>query len=168
MPLVSKHLPFWQYFLSGILLADIYVSGEAGKLFNRTYMIPVALLCLGCICYLPLGDSFYGALTIPFLISLLYYIILKNAVIKKIFSYKFIPIIGGMCYSIYLLHYTIVSVLGRFPTLTLSFTRFYLPNLLLQIRAVINTYPGVVVCFLLLCRATFYVAQMAGYAPKKR
>ncbi len=37
-----------------------------------------------------------------------------------------------MCYSIYLLHYTIISFLGRF-TIGIHLTGYYLPNLLLQV-----------------------------------
>ena len=36
-----------------------------------------------------------------------------------------------MCYSIYLLHYTIISALGRY-TLQIHLTDYYLPNLMLQ------------------------------------
>ena len=57
---------------------------------------------------------------------------MKNDLMKRIFSYKFIPIIGGMCYSIYLLHYTIISVLGKI-TMRIQLTNYYLPNLALQI-----------------------------------
>src|ERR1700748_477814 len=66
------------------------------------------------------------------LMCLFYYIILKNNAVKKVFSYKFIPIIGGMCYSIYLLHYAIISFLGR-HTIHFHVTDYYLPHLLLQI-----------------------------------
>ena len=121
-----------QFFLTGILLADIYVSGEASGLFNKPFMIPIAAIILISLGYLPVRSSFYAILIFPFLIGFLYYIILKNEVMKKLFSYKFIPIIGGMCYSIYLLHYTIISIAGRL-TLHFQITGYYLPNLLLQI-----------------------------------
>ncbi|MCW3122968.1 MAG: hypothetical protein JWQ38_2460, partial [Flavipsychrobacter sp.] len=68
----------------------------------------------------------------PLLIGLFFYIVLKNDSVKNLFSYKFIPVIGGMCYSIYLLHYTIISIIGRYTT-GIHFTSYYLPNLILQI-----------------------------------
>lgn len=129
---------FGQYFLTGILLADFYVSDTAGTLFSKQWVIPSALLCLIAILFIPIKGAvsddalFYARLALPFLVGLFYYMVLKNATIKKVFSYKFIPIIGGMCYSIYLLHYTIISVFGRF-TMKLQLTNYYLPNLFLQI-----------------------------------
>jgi peptidoglycan/LPS O-acetylase OafA/YrhL len=132
MPPFLNIYQFAQYFLTGILLADIYVSGEAISFFNKPIIIPLAFISLVTVCYLPIYSSFYTALLFPFLIGLFYYMVLKNDVIKSIFSYKFIPVIGGMCYSIYLLHYTIISILGRF-TVSLTITNYYLPNLILQV-----------------------------------
>ncbi len=123
---------FIQYFLIGILLADVYVSGEAAELMNKPSIIPTAAIALAAICFLPVRSALYAVLLFPFLIGFFYYIVLKNNVVKKIFSYKFVPIIGGMCYSIYLLHYTIISVVGR-VSLHIHITNYYLPNLLLQI-----------------------------------
>ena len=128
-----------QFFLTGILLADFYVSDVAASVFNKMFIIPVALACLIGIMYLPVNDlgaytvsSFFVQLGFPLLIGLLYFAILKNGILKRTFSYKFIPIIGGMCYSIYLLHYTIIAALGKF-TLQFHVTNYYYPNLLLQV-----------------------------------
>ena len=130
---------FGQYFLTGILLADFYVSDTAAVLFNKKWMALPALALLITILYFPLKSDqlsreamFCIRLCFPFLLGLFYYMILKNDGLKKIFSYKFIPVIGGMCYSVYLLHYTIISMFGRY-TLNLRITDHYLPNLLMQI-----------------------------------
>ena len=130
---------FGQYFLTGILLADLYVSNTAACFFNQKWVALLAGITLITILYLPIKNTGIPApqllavhLVFPFLIGLFYYIVFKNLIVKQIFSYKFIPIIGGMCYSIYLLHYTIISVLGRFTT-SLRITDSYLPNLFLQI-----------------------------------
>jgi peptidoglycan/LPS O-acetylase OafA/YrhL len=130
---------FGQYFLTGILLADFYVSDTASGLFNKKWMSAPAVIILATIIFFPIKNEHLPADTVfifrlcfPFCIGLFYYIVLKNDIVKKIFSYKFIPIIGGMCYSIYLLHYTIISMFGRY-TLRLHITSYYLPNLLLQV-----------------------------------
>ena len=130
---------FAQYFLTGILLADLYVSDSFAAFFNKKGVSLLALATLVTIIYLPIkstlapGNELFAArLLFPFLIGLFYYIVFKNPMIKRIFSYKFIPIVGGMCYSIYLLHYTIISVLGRF-TGQLHVPGGYLPNLFFQI-----------------------------------
>ena len=126
-----------QYFFTGILLADFYVSNTAASFFNKKWMVFPALACLIAIVYWPIKNQPWGTisfahLSFPYLLGLFYYIILKNDQVKRVFSYKFIPVIGGMCYSIYLLHYTIISFLGRF-TIGFHLTGYYLPNLLLQI-----------------------------------
>jgi peptidoglycan/LPS O-acetylase OafA/YrhL len=130
---------FAQYFFAGIFLADLYVSDSASQFFNSKWIAPASLALLIVIIYFPITDQFltptsvyFVQLGFPALLVVFYYAILKNDVLKKIFSYKFVPIIGGMCYSIYLLHYTIISVLGRF-TVQVHFTNYYIPNLVLQI-----------------------------------
>jgi len=132
MPPFNSIYGFIQYFLAGILLADIYVSDEMAGVLNKPVIVLIAIITLLAILYLPVHSNFYAALSFPFLIGLFYYIVLKNDTVKNIFSYKFIPIIGGMCYSIYLLHYTIIAIAGRY-TLGIRFTTYYLPNIFLQI-----------------------------------
>lgn len=128
-----------QYFFAGILLADFYVSNTATSFFNKKWIPLLAAGLLAVICVWSPGDMamrsanfFTFRLLFPALIALFYFIVLRNNIMKQIFSYKFIPIIGGMCYSIYLLHYTIISIFGKF-TSRVHITHYYLPNLLLQI-----------------------------------
>ena len=129
---------FIQYFMSGILLCDFFVSNTLQKIFNNKMMVVSAFICFAVIIYLPINDPSYSPefvflsrIALPFFIGLFYYIIMKNDAVRKMFSYKFIPIIGGMCYSIYLLHYTIISIFGRI-TINWHFTHSYLLNLCLQ------------------------------------
>ncbi len=130
---------FIQYFLIGMLLADFYVSDSFSTIFNKKWMSILAVVCLVTILYMPIKSRelppstlFAAKLSFPFLVGLFYYSVLKNDVLKKVFSYKFIPIIGGMCYSIYLLHYTIISVIGRY-TKGIHISNNYLLNLSLQV-----------------------------------
>lgn len=122
---------FIKYFFIGILLADFHVSNTAIDFFRKKWIAPAAALLLVVICVIPIIDQLYGKLLFPFLIGTFYYSILKNEDLKRVFSYKFIPIIGGMCYTIYLVHYTIITVFGRL-TLKLKLTNYYLPNLYFQ------------------------------------
>jgi peptidoglycan/LPS O-acetylase OafA/YrhL len=130
---------FGQYFICGILLADFYASNSFPVFFNKKWLPLPAFICLIVIIYLPIkGETvsdetlFWARLSLPFLIAFFYYAVLKNDILKRMFSYKFIPIIGGMCYTIYLLHYTIISGFGRL-TLKFHLTNYYLPNLFVQI-----------------------------------
>ena len=130
---------FAQYFLAGILLADVYVSNNTSGFFNKKWSALFAVLCFAVIIFMPFyhlpairGLSFLSRFCFPLTIALFFYVVLKNDSVKNLFSYKFIPVIGGMCYSIYLLHYTIISVVGRYTT-GIHFTSYYLPNLILQV-----------------------------------
>jgi peptidoglycan/LPS O-acetylase OafA/YrhL len=129
---------FAQFFLMGILLADFYVSNVAAELFKKKWMAAIACLCMVSIVCLPVKDGsaalpviFLARMALPFVLCLFFYTILKNSYVKKVFSYRFVPIIGGMCYSIYLLHYTVIAIFGKY-TLRLRVTGYYLPNLFLQ------------------------------------
>ncbi|MES2702294.1 MAG: acyltransferase [Bacteroidota bacterium] len=139
-----------QHFLIGILIGDLYVSGWAMDFFKKKWVALIGWASLATIFLMPRWedslriDRLPLAIALPFLIGLLYYVILRNASIKKVFSYGFIPVIGGMCYTTYLIHYTVISMLGRY-TVNLQFTNYYYPNLLLQ--------------FVVLCSAILFIAS---------
>jgi len=121
---------YLQYFLGGILLADLYVSKDWRSIMESKVILPLLPLLLALICYLPVhgpGNKLLFLAAVVFC----YYSILSNPRMKAVFSYKFIPIIGGMCYSVYLLHYFVISAAGRF-TMEFRLTDNYLPNLLMQ------------------------------------
>jgi peptidoglycan/LPS O-acetylase OafA/YrhL len=153
-----------QHFLIGILVADFYVSGFAIDFFKKKWLAPVALALVLVMFLMPRWESthdpalLYMAILFPFMIGLLYYIILRNETVKKVFSYKFIPIIGGMCYTIYLLHYTIISMIGRY-LVQFHFTQYYIPNLLLQF--ILNIIP------ILLISSLFYLYIERPFMSKK-
>lgn len=158
---------FAQYFLAGILLSDFYVSDTMAASFRNAAWAIVAVICLVAIVYLPIkegkdaasaGVVLVSRLLFPFCIGLFYYIVMKNDVVKRVFSYKFIPIIGGMCYSIYLLHYTIISAFGRM-TINWQFTDKYLPNLFLQLAILM-------VPVLLISGAFYYLVERPFMAGK--
>ncbi|PQJ11732.1 hypothetical protein CJD36_008020 [Flavipsychrobacter stenotrophus] len=125
-----------QHFLIGMLIADFYVCGIAKDFFAQKWMALTGIAVFLFMFLMPMGhmagfENIQYKILLPFLIGLFYYIILNNAIVKSVFSFKFVPIIGGMCYTIYLLHYTIISMLGRF-TAKIKFTDYFFPNLLFQ------------------------------------
>ncbi len=129
---ISTLYSYAQYFFSGILLADLYVSGAGNTSLNKSYIAIAGILLLAALLLMPYVTGYFGMLLFPAVIIAFYMIVLKNDILKKVFSYKFIPVIGGMCYSIYLLHYPIISMFGR-VTMKLKVTDYYLPNLFIQI-----------------------------------
>ncbi len=113
---------YLQYFLLGFLLVDIYLSGWKAKL-GTWLSLPIGLLCLLFFMYVDFSAQFY--LEYIFLVTILgfYLLALTNDIWKRIFSIRWLTIIGGMCYSIYLLHYLIIAVVGN---KTIAFNISYL------------------------------------------
>lgn len=100
------------YFLSGMLLADLYCC--KWKLFNHS----VVTLYAGVLIFISIHFVFSVKAIELFLLKLLlmnifFYIAITNAVLKKIMSIQWISIIGGMCYSIYLLHLLVMSAASK-------------------------------------------------------
>ncbi|MFI5196439.1 MAG: acyltransferase family protein [Chitinophagales bacterium] len=153
-----------QHFLIGILIADFYVCGFAIDFFKKGWITPLAAVVFLIMFFMPRWEYYpYPsrlplAILFPFMIGLFYYIILRNETVKKVFSYKFIPIIGGMCYTTYLIHYTVISMLGRF-TVNIHFTNYYLPNLILQFILLIIP--------ILLIASVFYLYIERPFMSKK-
>jgi peptidoglycan/LPS O-acetylase OafA/YrhL len=97
------------FFLFGMLIADLYV--EKLKFPGN----PKLIFFLG-ITLLPFifGLNSAGAYFLKYMVmALLFYIVLTNEKMAKLFSIPIIAIIGGMCYSIYLLHEQVISATGR-------------------------------------------------------
>lgn len=96
------------YFFSGMLLADLYCNGHQLKLNNKIGVIAGACIFLGLPFIISVHSLWYFLLKL-FLMNAAFYLVLFNAGLKKWMSRQFITIIGGMCYSIYLLHVLIMS-----------------------------------------------------------
>ncbi|HEX3746866.1 MAG TPA: acyltransferase [Bryobacteraceae bacterium] len=99
-----------QFFLTGLLLADIYVVDwkqrpAADWRWDLISFVgwPVAFL-------LPARESWP---CFPFLILLLYMGALRGVIFSAIFRNSLISTIGGMCYTIYLLHYRLIPVVTK-------------------------------------------------------
>jgi peptidoglycan/LPS O-acetylase OafA/YrhL len=102
---------FLHFFFCGILLADMYCSGVTlVKKQKPGAFLGIAAL-LGFI-FIPSVDYLPGYLLRIVCMFWLFHSVLMNPIMKKLFSLKMMVIIGGMCYSIYLLHFAIVSFAG--------------------------------------------------------
>jgi peptidoglycan/LPS O-acetylase OafA/YrhL len=103
-------VPHARFFLSGFLLLDLYLK-ELPKFPDKTYLWDMISLCawgafINCL--------YFGADTlIAMSIIIAYYASFKGAITNRFFTYPVVYTVGGMCYSIYLYHYQLISVLGR-------------------------------------------------------
>ena len=101
-------LPF---FLVGWLLAEIHVTHLQERPRNSTYLDVVGIACLPLFFVALRVHPPTWRVTLPVLGGLAIAAALHGRVFTRVLSMRWIAIIGGMCYSIYLLHYPIL-VLG--------------------------------------------------------
>lgn len=127
-------LNYFQYFLVGFLLADLYVSNSI-LLPKTKFDFLIGLFFFLIIWIFDNGDfksnseKFIWELIQLVSIFFLYYYVLFHKIFRFL-SLKLITNIGGMCYSIYLLHYPIISMFGN-PLLKYSFSQYPFVNVLI-------------------------------------
>ena len=106
-------LSSFHWFFAGLLLTDLYVSGNLESsdhpLAWDTFGV-VAAISSWCVVY----SRFHIHLLLPFLILCSYAAAFKGRYLKAALSIPAVYIIGGMCYTIYLYHGLIKSIVGRF------------------------------------------------------
>ena len=103
----------YQFFLMGLLLVDLHLHKVrinlptipnflfASCLFIALFAIPIRAVG-------PLNLAIFSALVLLFDI-----LALSEGWLKKTLSVRYFALIGGMCYSIYLIHYQLLLVLGK-------------------------------------------------------
>jgi peptidoglycan/LPS O-acetylase OafA/YrhL len=102
-------LPMWlPYFFLGMLIADIFVSDWAGE--PRVSRIADGVGILAWVAFaLILPYKHFHPLVLPLLFATGMFTALSGARLRRVFAYPVITTIGGMCYSIYLLHYWLLE-----------------------------------------------------------
>lgn len=122
-PRIDTLFNYIQYFLFGFLLVDFYLSKVKFKLPAAVSLL-VGSLCLLFIGYVDLRPHNYLEYIFPVVVLGLYLLALSDELWKKIFSLRLFTAIGGMCYSIYLLHYNIIPLVGN-TTIAYNVSRSY-------------------------------------------
>lgn len=114
-----------QYFIVGFLLADIYLNKITWR-SNRVIDFFMGLCALGVMLFLNiLLEGLFWKIVFPFIICAFYYLVLVTRVWNFIFRLNVLAILGGMCYSIYLIDYPIISMAGN-KLIMFKFTNSYL------------------------------------------
>ncbi|HMF53716.1 MAG TPA: acyltransferase [Edaphobacter sp.] len=98
-----------QYFLTGLLFADLFLT--VMPRWNHDWKWDILSL-LGWPALFLLGDSSLG-LWLPFLALILYIAAFRGVVMYAIVRNTWIAVIGGMCYTLYLWHAPIMTVVQR-------------------------------------------------------
>lgn len=104
-------LGYGQYFLAGFLLADLYVCGEGYRRRNRLCDL-VASLAAICLLISLVVQGMAAPWLTPWLIAIFFAASFHGVIVNRLLTHPLITTIGGMCYSIYLLHNYLIAGLG--------------------------------------------------------
>jgi len=102
-----------QFFLIGFLLADVFLLEWKTAERRSVYWDAVTLLGWPAL-LISLQSETRTRWLFPALIFVVYCAALRGRWTSKVLSSRWITTIGGMCYSIYLIHYAVISAVGRF------------------------------------------------------
>ncbi len=123
-----------QYFGIGFLLSDLRLTNTRLRFVSNNALSIFTGIASFCFIWMldPRGVE-NGSIFIKigyqiFLIAsifVFYYLVLFNNFWKRLFSTKIITVIGGMCYSIYLLHNAIIIMIGNLLVRKLNISDSY-------------------------------------------
>ena len=112
-PHITTIYSYSYFFLAGMLLTDVFLSLKKRKI-HTAILLPAGIVCAAMIWMLPAQRLLWARLVLPFSMIGFCFCVLNAAPLQKIFRYRWIPVIGGMSYSIYLLHHLAILKLGRY------------------------------------------------------
>lgn len=98
---------FFQYFIAGFLLCDLYLLGDR-------FAVPAwlwDLLGIAAMAWILISQASWYAIALPFATLTLYMAGFYGFLVRHFFSLRFISLTGGMCYSIYLTHTTLLTIM---------------------------------------------------------
>jgi peptidoglycan/LPS O-acetylase OafA/YrhL len=101
-------LNFAHYFLTGYLLADLYLTGRFRN-SKKHYLWDAVTLVAAAAIFAVLSRFGHLYFLLPLLIGLLYAGFFLGRLSNAFVRMRWIVIIGGMCYTIYLYHILIIS-----------------------------------------------------------
>jgi len=133
---------FLQFFMCGFLIADLYVTDWKGKPSHSLWWDIVSLVGWPALALLWMQDAQYPALFLA-LAFLLFCAAFRGTITSRLLGIPAVATIGGMCYSIYLLHFPLISIIGR-HTLLIGSARAQWVHLLIQTAIIVP--PVLLVC----------------------
>ncbi|MCO6478177.1 MAG: acyltransferase [Phaeodactylibacter sp.] len=159
-----------QHFLAGFLMADLYLTRwQAGPEKQYPGLDVVAVLAFFTLCFTwseELGKNIVFAIAL----ILLFWAGLRGRAFRAFLRNPWVAAIGGMCYTIYLIHLPLIEGMIRLSR-HLKWTNWFGPNLLLQALVVLPVVLTVSAVFYLLLEKPFmdkdWPARLAGWLKGK-
>jgi peptidoglycan/LPS O-acetylase OafA/YrhL len=136
---VSSILRYVGYFLSGLLAADFFVLDLPMWVESSAWDV-VALLCMGFAICAP-HDWEPANSMLPLVFGALCLAAMRGLIFRRIVSIPVLAVIGGMCYSMYLMHMTAIAIVFKVSRYLIStrqdFLEIYLIQLLIFIPCIL-------------------------------
>jgi peptidoglycan/LPS O-acetylase OafA/YrhL len=121
---------YLQYFLAGLFLADVFVLDLAEMRF--TWLWDVVAFAGLAFMYGVGHDRYSAHVLLPFVLAMVCMGAMRSLLLRRFVANSWIAVIGGACYSIYLLHFALMAAIFK-VTRKLIVTRFdFLENFLIQ------------------------------------
>ncbi len=106
-------LAYLQFFLTGFLLTDVFLAEWRQRPDHSFYWDAISLVGWPAL-FVVLHFFWLQHWLFPVAIFILYCAAFRGRIFNRFFINRWITIIGGMCYSIYLIHYEAISAVARF------------------------------------------------------
>lgn len=123
-----------QYFLIGFILADLYLCEWKGKDKDYNKLLDlVALFTFPALLFTwSWAYDLVSRIVFCILLFVAFYASFRGYYIRKFLKNNWIMAIGGMCYSIYLIHLPLAELVILFSS-SVTFTQSYLLNFIIQL-----------------------------------
>jgi len=148
-PRASLSILFYvQFFLMGLLLADLHLCRSNPV---RSSLLWDAVGIPGLACALAFHRDFVDIqFLMPWMLALLCVAAIRGVVIKRCLGNPWIAIIGGMCYSIYLMHFQMIAAIFKITRRCIVPGFDFLANYAIQLVVTALPVLGVSIMFFLL------------------
>lgn len=105
------------FFIAGILTANIFVFDWKASIKQSYFWDFICIILVSFLFFPPHSQTLLMGLNenlyLPILTYTILISVLKSKLINSALSQPYIHLIGGMCYSIYLYHFYVISLVGR-------------------------------------------------------
>lgn len=120
-------------FLIGFLFADFFLTDWKETLKNKNFLFDaIGVTALGLLFVFNVAFDVTADVLFAGLLFLSFVALFKGKLINKFFTNPWIVIIGGMCYSIYLLHYAMIALFMKYSITLFVPDLGYVGNYLIQ------------------------------------
>lgn len=164
---VMLALPYhFDYFLVGMLLADVYVTDwNAQPVRSFRWDLSAVAIWPLIVC-----SQWYSSTRhlLPFIILAAYYSTFRSLWLSQLLSVRWITVTGGMCYTLYLYHFFVISFVNKFTISRISGLPYF-AALIIQILLIVPTTLIVGAVFFRLIERPFMVWQpLSGKGSGKK